>query len=383
MCIGSMRLSVRQIRTYALPMTAEAPTTPPALVDWGVAVATAGRLVKPGPKVTPEEAREVVADLRRLAVEAEDHVRDFTGMVSVGDPGRVIVVDRPGWAAANVQGFQVLLAPVVTKLAAKRGQPGPITRAVGAKVSGAQIGLILSYLAGKILGQYEIFLPAGAGQGRLTLVAPNIVAAERGMGVDPHDFRLWVCLHEVTHKAQFTAVPWLRDHLQAEITDYIDATELDAAALLKRLLSAVGSLAEAIRGDESVSLVEAVQTPAQRKILDRVTAVMTLLEGHAEYVMDAVGPQVVPSVGKIRKVFDQRRKQMTPFDRAVRQLLGLDAKMRQYAEGHAFVRTVVEQVGMEAFNTIWTSPETLPTRDDIKDPDAWIARVLGDVSDPA
>ena len=361
-------------------MTAD-PSHAPSLVDWDVAVATAARLVKPGPKVTADEARAVVADLRRLAVAAEDHVREFTGLVSVGDPGRVIVVDRPGWAAANVQGFQVLLAPVVTKLAAKRGQPGPITRAVGAKISGAQVGLILSYLAGKILGQYEIFLPEGIGQGRLTLVAPNIVAAERGMGVDPQDFRLWVCLHEVTHKAQFTAVPWLRDHLQSEISGYLEATELDAAAMLKRMLGALGSLAEAIRGDESVSLVEVIQTPAQREILDRLTAVMTLVEGHAEYVMDAVGPQVVPSVAKIRKVFDQRRKQMTPLDRAIRQLLGLDAKMRQYAEGHVFVRTIVEQVGMESFNRIWTSPETLPTRAEITDPQAWIDRVLA--HDPA
>jgi coenzyme F420 biosynthesis associated uncharacterized protein len=110
---------------------------------------------------------------------------------------------------------------------------------------------------------------------------------------------------------------------------------------------------------------------------------MTLVEGHAEYVMDAVGPQVVPSVAAIRKVFDQRRKQMTPLDRAVRQLLGLDAKMRQYAEGHVFVRTVVEQVGMDRFNQVWTSPETLPSKAEITDPDAWIARVLGDVRDQA
>jgi coenzyme F420 biosynthesis associated uncharacterized protein len=359
-------------------MSAHAPTAAPSLVDWDAAVATAARLVKPGPKVTPKEARHIVADLRRLAEEAEEHVRGFTGLVSVGDPGRVMVVDRPGWAAANVQGFQVLLGPVVEKLAARKSPPGPLTRAVGAKVTGTQVGLILSYLAGKILGQYEIFLPEGAGQGRLTLVAPNIVAAERSMGVDPQDFRLWVCLHEVTHKAQFTAVPWMREHLRSEIGAYLDATELDPSAVLKRMLNAVGSLAEAIRGDESVSLVEAIQTPEQRAILDRITAVMTLLEGHAEYVMDAVGPQVVPSVAKIRKVFDARRKTMTPFDRAVRQLLGLDAKMRQYAEGQVFVRTVVEQVGMERFNEIWTSPGTLPTRSDITDPAAWIERVLGD-----
>ncbi len=361
-------------------MTAENPAVPLAVVDWQVAVSTASRLVKPGPKVTLEEAHDIVAELRRLAVEAEDHVREFTGLVSVGDPGKVVVVDRPGWAKANVQGFEVLLAPVVAKLALRKKQPGPTSRAVGAKVAGAQVGVILSYLAGKILGQYEVFLPAGAGQGRLTLVAPNIVAAERAMGVDPRDFRLWVCLHEVTHKTQFTAVPWMRDHLKSEIEAYLDATDLDPSAMMKKMLNGVGALAEAIKGDESVSLAEAVQTPEQKIVLERISAVMTLLEGHAEYVMDAVGPKVVPSVAKIRAVFDERRKKISPFDKAVRQLLGLDAKMRQYAEGHVFVRHVVDKVGMEAFNQVWTSPATLPTKADIADPDLWIARVL---SDPA
>jgi coenzyme F420 biosynthesis associated uncharacterized protein len=359
-------------------MTAAAPPDQLVVVDWQVAVTTAARLVKPGPKVTLEEAHDVVEDLRRLAVEAEDHVREFTGLISVGDPGRVVVVDRPGWAKANVQGFEVLLAPVAAKLATRKRQPGPTSRAMGAKIAGAQVGLILSYLAGKILGQYEVFLPEGAGQGRLTLVAPNILAAERAMGVDPHDFRLWVCLHEVTHKAQFTAVPWMRDHLKSEIEAYLDATDLDPAAVMKRVLSGIGALAEAIRGDESVSLAEVVQTPAQKVVLERMSAVMTLLEGHAEYVMDAVGPQVVPSVAEIRAVFDERRKKISPLDKAVRQLLGLDAKMRQYAEGHVFVRTVVDKVGMDAFNRVWTSPETLPTKADIADPERWINRVVGD-----
>src|SRR3954451_22561165 len=159
-------------------MTAENPSVPPFVVDWQVAVATSARLVKPGPKVSLEEAHDVVDDLRALALQAEDHVREFTGLASVGDPGKVVVVDRPGWAKANVQGFEVLLEPIAAKLAERKKQPGPTARAVGAKVAGAQVGVILSYLAGKILGQYEVFLPAGAGQGRLTLVAPNIVAAE-------------------------------------------------------------------------------------------------------------------------------------------------------------------------------------------------------------
>lgn len=355
--------------------------TVPQLVDWDVALATARRLVPPGPQVSRDEARAAVAELRELAAQAEAHVRDYTGLVAVDDPGRTVVLDRPGWAAANVGGFQVVLAPVVEKVAAKRSLPGPLATAVGSRVTGMQVGVILSYLASRVLGQYEIFLPPGQGQGRLALVAPNIVAAERELKVDPRDFRLWVCIHEATHKAQFTAVPWLRGHLESEIKAFLDATDLDPAAMAQRLLKALGAVADIVRGRDDVSLIEAVQTPAQRAVLDRLTAVMTLVEGHADFVMDAVGPRVVPSVEEIRRKFDLRRHQVGRLDQVIRQLLGLDAKMRQYAEGHAFVAAVVERVGMAGFNRVWDSAQTLPTRAEITDPAAWVTRVIGSPAD--
>src|SRR5205085_2405420 len=153
-------------------------------------------------------------------------------------PPPVTVVDRPGWVEANAGGFEALLEPLVQRLAERR-PPAPLVQAVGSRVTGAEVGVLLAYLAGRVLGQYELFLPPGQRQseaetpaseaaersvstGRLTLVAPNIVATERALGVDPHDFRLWVCLHEVTHRTQFTAIPWLRDHLLAEITAFVD-----------------------------------------------------------------------------------------------------------------------------------------------------------------
>ncbi|MFB7029341.1 MULTISPECIES: zinc-dependent metalloprotease [unclassified Streptomyces] len=362
------------------------------MVDWNLAVATATRLVRPGPEVSRDEAREVVAELRRHAKASEEHVRAYTRMIPEGhEPPDtpVLVVDRAGWIKANVAGFRELLTPLLGKMQERRSAvPGSaVLGAVGGKVTGVELGMLLSFLASRILGQYETFAPAGRdlpaganGGGRLLLVAPNIVHVERELEVSPHDFRLWVCLHEETHRTQFTAVPWLRDHLQGEIQSFLAATDVDPGTFVERLREAaqtlVGGRPEGEEGEPAPSLVELVQSPEQREILGRLTAVMSLLEGHADYVMDGVGPQVVPSVAEIREKFQARRARgASRLDLALRKLLGLDAKLRQYRDGERFVRAVVDQVGMDGFNRVWTSPNTLPTKSEIAAPADWIARV--------
>ncbi|MFD4026350.1 zinc-dependent metalloprotease [Streptomyces sp. NPDC058576] len=364
------------------------------MVDWNLAVATATRLVRPGPDISREEARAVVAELRRHAKASEEHVRLFTRMIPEGtepEDTPVLVVDRPGWIKANVAGFRELLKPLLTKMESRRtgGPGGAVLGAVGGKVTGVELGMLLSFLASRVLGQYETFapatreLPASAnGGGRLLLVAPNIVHVERELDVEPHDFRLWVALHEETHRTQFTGVPWLRDHLQGEIQTFLDETDVDPMTFLERLREAAQSLSGAGRPEgeqgesDNRSLVDIVQTPAQREVLGRLTAVMSLLEGHADYVMDGVGPDVVGSVSEIREKFQQRRAQGAGrLDQALRKLLGLDAKLRQYKDGEKFVRSVVDEVGMDGFNRVWTSPNTLPTKAEIAKPADWVARV--------
>ncbi|MET9554220.1 zinc-dependent metalloprotease [Streptomyces sp. NPDC006645] len=362
------------------------------MVDWNLAVATATRLARPGPEVSRDEAREIVAELRRHAKAAEEHVRAFTRMIPEGhEPPDtpVLVVDRAGWIKANVAGFRELLKPLLEKMQDRRsGTPGgAVLGAVGGKVTGVELGMLLSFLSSRVLGQYETFAPpsrdlpsADGGGGRLLLVAPNIVHVERELDVDPHDFRLWVCLHEETHRTQFTGVPWLRDHLEGEIQSFLEETDVDPSTVVERLREAAqsltGSRPEGEEDDDGRSLVELVQTPGQKEILGRLTAVMSLLEGHADYVMDGVGPQVVPSVAEIREKFQQRRaKGASRLDQALRKLLGLDAKLRQYRDGERFVRAVVDEVGMDGFNRVWTSPNTLPTKAEIAKPADWIARV--------
>lgn len=346
------------------------------LVDWDLAAATARALGRSGPRVTFAEAAAVVADLRRLTDEAAGHVAAYTALRAAVTHPPVRVVDRRDWTGVNIAGLRQVVNPLVSRLVGDRAGGG-FGEVVGSRLTGLQAGTVLAYLSGKVLGQYEVF---SGEPGQLLLVAPNIVEAERKLDVDPRDFRLWVCLHEVTHRTQFTGVPWLRGHFLAEVQAFVDASQTGGDSFATRLRAGVSALADAVRNPESRrSVLDVVQTPAQKAVLDRLTAVMTLLEGHAEFVMDGVGPDVIPSVTEIRRRFDRRRQAANPLEKVLRRLLGVDLKLRQYAEGSRFVRTVVDQVGIAGFNRVFDSPSSLPRTEELADADAWVARVHGPV----
>jgi len=358
---------------------------PSSFLDWDVAVATARRLMRPGPHATRDEIARVVAELRADADKATPLVRDCTGLTTQVAPAPVLVVDRPSWVQANVDAFAEVLTPLFRRLAAKRdGGSSELATKVGARVTGVELGMVLAFLSGKVLGQFDPYHRTDDGErGRLLLIAPNIVAVERELRVDPHDFRLWVCLHEETHRVQFTSVDWLEDHLRGLLASLLDSDDLDPAALLGRLRDGLERAVRAVRGGDGDAarpdgVLDLVSTPEQRETLDRITAAMTLLEGHADVVMDLAAPGVIGSLDAIRAKFDARRASgSSPLDMVLRKLLGLDAKMRQYRDGAAFVRAVVDRIGMEGFNQVWTSPQTLPSRAEITNPASWLDRVAG------
>jgi coenzyme F420 biosynthesis associated uncharacterized protein len=348
------------------------------MVDWELAVSLGTRIAGAGPQVSADEAAATVEELRRGADRSTSYVREFTGLDAGGLTAPVLVVDRAAWVQANADGFATLLGPVIDKVAEKKGPPGPVTQAVGSRITGAELGGVLGFMASKVLGQFDPFYaphesPAAPSPvaGRLLLVAPNVVHVERELDVDPRDFRLWVCLHEETHRVQFTAVPWMREHLFTQFTALAESVEpqrfLDEG--LQRITEAIKN------GSRGGSLLDLLGSPEQKEILDRVTGVMSLLEGHADYVMDGVGPSVISSVESIRGKFNERRKGAGTLDRLLRRLLGLDAKMAQYRDGARFVRAVVDKVGMADFNAVFATPENLPTLAEIHDSDAWVARV--------
>lgn len=334
------------------------PVTVGAAVDWPFAAGVGARLARPGPAMTDYTRSQVIDELAGAARAAEPLVREVTGLGTDGAVPEAQIVDRAQWIAAAAESMRVMTGGSVDS-------PGGL----GPRVTGAQTGAVLSYVSSGILGQYDPFRAAG----ELLLVYPNIVAVERQLRVRPTDFRLWVCLHEVTHRVQFSVSPWLSQYMSTALAVLTSESGDDVAAI-------VGRLAEYLRGgrhDGMLGLFRAVQGEPQRQALDQLLALGTLLEGHADHVMDAVGPVAVPSVATIRSRFEERRQRSrSPLQRLLRALLGLDVKLSQYTRGKAFVDAVVGDVGMARFNTIWSSPDTLPLSAEIEEPRRWIDRVL-------
>ncbi len=365
--------------------SAEQPTVVPpqdrGVVNWGFAASAAGRVVPSGPKVSRIEIKDAVAQLRASAAASVEPVAHTSLMTAPNDAAAPLIVDRPGWIRANSASMQAMMTPVLHEVMSRRdsggenGDPPPsdpseLSRRVGGVVSGAEVAGLLSWVSTKVLGQYDL---APQGTPRLLLVAPNIMAAERELGVDVTDFRLWVCMHEETHRVQFTSVPWLRGHIieqaQTLSTSLIPHPD-DVGGRMSQLITGLPSV---LRGETDITTLLASEE--QRAQLADLTAVMALLEGHADVIMDEVGPSVIPSVADIRAKFTQRRKGAGTLDVLLRRILGMEAKMRQYRDGAKFVRSVREQVGTEGFNQVWSSPDALPKASEIADPASWVARV--------
>ena len=260
----------------------------------------------------------------------------------------------------------------------KDAENGDKPNFITGRITGAQTGAVLAFISSGILGQYD---PFGENGGELLLVYPNVIAVERQLRVLPADFRLWVCLHEVTHRVQFRANPWLADHMSKALAVLTEETGEDITEVIGRLADFVRDRRDGVAAEPNstgvLGVLRAVQSEPQQQALDQLLVLGTLLEGHADHVMDAVGPAVVPSVATIRRRFDERRsRKQPPLQRVIRALLGIDAKMSQYTRGKAFVDHVVDRVGMARFNAIWSGPETLPLPTEIDEPQRWIDRVL-------
>ncbi|MCX0269983.1 zinc-dependent metalloprotease [Nocardia rhamnosiphila] len=338
-------------------------------VDWRWAARTGAALVPAGPRTSRPAAEQAVAELSEASVRAEAPVRAVTGLLDDQPVPAARIVDRPGWIGAAADSMSQLTGTGTTD------RSGLFT----GKPAGVQVGAMLAFLSTAILGQYD---PFTGPDGTLLLVAPNIVGVERALAVPSADFRLWVCLHEVCHRVQFSASPWLAGYMRENVEVLGEIGDEATSEMLSRLLTEVklrrsGQVSDDPASRGVVGLLRATQPPEQRAALDRLLLLGTLLEGHADHVMDAVGPSVVPSVEQIRMAFDKRRtRPANPVQRLLRALLGIDAKVAQYVRGKAFVDEVVGTVGMERFNVVWTDAETLPRTDEIDEPRRWIARVL-------
>jgi len=342
-------------------------------VDWDLAATLGGKLARPESPITDYTRKQAVGQLADAARASEVPVREVTGLIEGGEIPEARIVNRPEWIRAASRSMRAMTG------GHQDGDAKP--RLITGRVAGVQTGAVLAFVSSGILGQYDPFADGG---GELLLVYPNVIAVERQLRVDPKDFRMWVCLHEVTHRVQFRANPWLADHMSNALGVLTEDAGDDLPQMIGRLADYVRDRQVVVKNGEPemnstgvIGLLRAVQSEPQRVALDQLLVLGTLLEGHAEHVMDAVGPAVVPSVASIRHRFDQRRqRKQPPLQRLLRALLGVDAKMSQYTKGKAFVDDVVSKVGMARFNTIWTDAETLPLPKEIDEPQRWIDRVL-------
>jgi coenzyme F420 biosynthesis associated uncharacterized protein len=357
-----------------------------SVVDWQLAERVARWTANRKPLPPRYRADVMQRDFDQLTERAETLVGVATGLQSLAGPAHARVTGRDDWAAANVASMRRLLGPSLQKLAGRRqsARPGPgatwLPRPLadaGRSASGAQLGLVLAYMSTRVLGQYDLLLTdeTAVEQDIVYYVGPNVVELEQRHGFEPQEFRLWLALHEVTHRCQFTGVPWLRDHFVGLVDRALEAVTADP----RRVLDAIRRAAESIRSGKSAlddaGLVGLVATPEQLEALREIQALMSLLEGHGDIVMDRAGASAVHGAARFARVLRDRREQAKGPAKLLQRLLGLEAKFRQYAEGERFVAAVEAAGGTELFDRVWRGPQWLPSLEEIRSPAAWIARV--------
>ena len=358
-------------------------TTPsgvPTMVDWDLArrVSAGALLLKPAPATY--RSSNLQGQFDDLTAQAEVLVSAATGLHSAHGQARAKVTDRSAWAAANVRSMQRLVGPSLDDFqrqrAAKVSAPA---LAVGRAVSGTQLGLMLAYMATRVLGQYDLLIndESPEDQDLVSYVGPNVVAIEERYGFNPAEFRLWLALHEVTHRLQFTAVPWLRDHfvsLTGQLLEPLTGDPLGLAETIRRIGTEVRAGRNPLTEGGLPGVVALLATPEQRLALSRITGMMSLLEGHGDVTMDRAGAAEIPGAPEFSRVLHERRSQAVGLAKFMSRLLGLEAKMRQYAEGEHFVHEVESAGGPALLARVWEGPEWLPTVEEIRAPAQWVAR---------
>lgn len=349
--------------------------TTTTIADWDVARRVAERVASSSAmRVDPGTASVLRADLHAAVAKADPVARSVTGLGADLEPATAHVVGRTTWIRLNLASIAWVTDPLADKLLDRTG----VQRAVARKGLGVQLGVVVGYLASRVLGQYEVLRPGNRTPGRLLLVGPNLLSVERRhlpeTGVDAREFRFGVVLHELAHRLQFEGVPWLRGHLHGLLDAYFSEASLDNE-LLKEM---AGRLPDLLRDRDRLrdpqNLVQEVLTPEQGEVFEQAQAMMSLLEGHGNAVMDWGAEQVGDfDPARVRTVLNRRRSK--PGEQALRNALGLGLKAQQYATGERFILDVAERHGRETFNRVWDDPAMLPTGDELADSDAWVQRV--------
>ena len=347
------------------------------MIDWIVAERIATFVAGSG------DASPPTVDLAPLAAESEARVVAYTGLHPVRPLPEPEGIDRREWVKSNIGSMRALLDPVLARAGSNLGPLRPAVQIGMGLVLSTEVGVVLGYLGQRVLGQYELVLLDEAVEDRpprLLFVLPNLGQAVSSFDADEKEFMTWVTLHEVTHAVQFAGVPWLHAHVAGLVRELLSSAEVRIETPRKLRIPSVEEIRKLVGTLRKGDLVSVVTTKAERDTLDRVQAVMAVIEGHAEHVMDAVAPDLVPSLPRLREGIDRRRRSQTGLSRLLNRLLGLDMKMRQYEQGKRFCDAVVEEGGVAALHHVFSAPEALPTLRELNDPRAWLERTAEPVS---
>ena len=345
-------------------------------VDWALAERVATRLAGDDPFAASYHAHSLDDDFAELTAKAQEMVEAYTGLRSSAGDARARVADRRGWVQANIASFQRMLNPLTDRLGERLGS-GPLAP-VASRIAGAEVGAILGWMSGRVLGQYDMLVledEAPDDQDVVYYVGPNILALEKRFAFPPREFRLWVALHEVTHRTQFTGVPWLRGYFLEQVSSMLGSVEPDPTQFFR----ALGRVAEALRTGKSPladgGLATLFATDDQLATLDRMGGLMSLLEGHGDITMDRAGGEAIPSAERFGRVLRQRRNSANGPSRLLQRLIGLEAKLAQYEQGERFIETVEDAGGPRYLDRAFETAEQLPTLAEIRDPSLWMTRV--------
>jgi coenzyme F420 biosynthesis associated uncharacterized protein len=342
------------------------------MVDWSLARQVARLAAGSGDEGAPR------ADVAALCAEMEAHVAAYTQLAPATPMPAPELVSRGEWADVNLEALAGLLDPVAERLDARLEFAGPLAGALKAGAAAtlaAEAGLVVGYVAQRVLGQYEVSLLSGDAPPRLLFVAPNLRKAVREMDLDADPFHRWICAHELTHVFQFQGVDWLRDHLSGMVRRYLSTVEVRIERGAAGGLPSLPDPARLVEAFREGGLAALVQTREQRALMGRMQAAMAVVEGYSEHVMDAIAVEAIPGHEELRTAMDARRRSRSAPERLIERLLGLNLKMRQYEQGKVFCDAVVTAGGMEALNRVWSSPEALPSEAELQQPEDWLARV--------
>jgi coenzyme F420 biosynthesis associated uncharacterized protein len=338
-------------------------------IDWSIAQRIA-EMVGGSPSYHPQGAQPD----GQLAQDFARRVSSYSGLALTQELPALETVDRSRWIEANLQNMRPLLEPVSDRLGASFGPlSGPI-RSVSGALLGAQVGALVGMLSQRVLGQYDLALLDPSVVPRLLLVGPNLEQAAQNLEVDQQQLISWVTIHEITHAVQFSGTPWLAEHLAGLLRTLIDGLQvtIDFGQLVKLPdLKDMRDLLDRVRRGELLRLTLGEQ---RWQIVDRMQATMSLIEGHAEHVMDAVGADVLPSLSDLRTAMNRRRENRPVTWRILEGLLGIDLKLRQYEVGRRFCDVVVAQDGPSALARAFSAPEALPSTPELEAPLLWLAR---------